>query len=236
LRRACACGEIGFELKSSVMLVKICGITNPDDAIIAEQAGADFIGTIFVRKSKRYVTAEQAQAILRSISHQAQPVALFQNEDIETITDVVTNLNYTIIQLHGKENEDYLSKLIDSLPQCKIIKVFFITGRETIDRMVRFYSNVHRQESIFAFLLDSASGGGTGEQFDWRKVSSALDRHRNNLPKIFLAGGLTPVNVREAIEIIRPDGVDISSGVEISAGKKDSNKVKQFISLAKGEI
>ncbi len=216
------------------MLVKICGITNPEDAIFAEQAGADFLGNIFVRKSKRYITADQAEEILRNIEGRATPVALFRDEEIETVVDVVGGLGYKIVQLHGSEDKDYVEELTERLPACGIIKVFFVSGVETIGQMVEFYSSVRRRENIFAFLLDSASGGGSGERFDWRSIAGGVDRWRTYLPKIFLAGGLTVDNVREGIKIIKPDGVDISSGVEISAGKKDRNKVKQFISLAKG--
>ncbi len=216
------------------MLVKICGITNSEDAIVAEQAGADFIGTIFVHKSKRYVTTEQAGDILRNIKR-CIPVALFRNEDIANVCKTVTRLDYRFVQLHGNETIDYVNELVVQVPSCKIIKAFFVKDEKVIDEMLQFYSGMEQKDRICAFLLDSAGGGGTGETFDWHKLSSLLCNYRDELPKIFLAGGLRVENVREAINVIQPDGVDISSGVEISTGKKDANKVKQFISLAKGE-
>ncbi len=217
------------------MLVKICGITNPGDAIVAEQAGADFIGTIFVHKSKRYVTIEQAGDILRAIKR-AIPVALFQDEDVVNICQTVASLDYEFVQLHGDETVDYVNELIGRISSCKIIKAFFVRDEKAVAEMLQFYSGIDRKDRIYAFLLDSAGGGGTGETFDWHNISSVLCNYRDELPKIFLAGGLSVENVREAINVICPDGVDISSGVEISSGKKDANKVKQFISLAKGEI
>ncbi len=214
------------------MLVKICGITNPEDALVAETAGADFLGTIFVSESKRYVTVEQARGILQNIKR-AKAVALFRDEKIDNVVEKVKLLEYQFVQFHGKESVNYINEFITRNPPCNVIKVFFVKDEQVVDEMLQFYSDVINKNALFAFLLDSARGGGTGETFNWKKLSSVLCRWRDRLPRIFLAGGLTPENVIEAIQTIKPDGVDISSGVEISAGKKDANKVKQFISLAK---
>jgi phosphoribosylanthranilate isomerase len=215
------------------MLVKICGITNPADAHEALTAGADLIGLVFVPASKRYITLAQAKKLLTDQAAAQSAVGLFQNEDLEKVVEAVNELGLKTIQLHGLESPEYLESLAKRLPACRFIKAIMIRQPEDIEII-----DIYTKESLFrsrlmAILLDGP-GGGMGQAFDWQKVADYLQPRRSQLPPIFLAGGLTTENVAEAVRIIRPDGVDVSSGVEASPGQKDANKVQIFINLSKG--
>jgi phosphoribosylanthranilate isomerase len=211
------------------MLVKICGITNEEDALTAVAEGADFIGLIFVPASKRYLTIERAKEILAAVDDTLRVVGLFQNESIETVVKTVETLGLKIVQLHGEESPTYIKELASRLPHCRFIKAVTIRGPEDLDGI-----RVYNGEKILAVLLDGPGGGGAGLAFDWRAVGGALAKIRSELPPIFLAGGLRPENVVEGIAQMKPDGVDVSSGVEAKPGKKDPNKIRTFTSLAKG--
>jgi len=220
------------------MLVKICGITNPEDARTAVDAGADFVGLVFVERksgarSKRFVPETDARTILRAIPEQTQAVGLFQNHDLDHVTGLVSRLALPIVQLHGDETPEYVNAFLARRPDCRIIKAFAVTGPETVAAMLAFHEAVRDRRQILAFLLDSPGGGGTGTGFDWPSAAAEISRIREKLPPIFLAGGLTIANLVEAMTVLRPDGVDVSSGVEASPGRKDADKVRTFIRLAK---
>ena len=199
--------------------VKICGITNADDARLAVEAGADALGFIFVENTPRLVTPEQAAAIIRLLPPFVTPVGVFWDHPTGHVKAVAEACGLRALQLHGDETPDDVAQY--ALPVIKTIKV---SGPQDLARMEPF------QGRVAAFLLDSAVRWSEGEArrpIEWRLARMAPG-------PIILSAGLTPDNVAEAIEIARPYAVDVNSGVEAEPGKKDPDKVRRFISEAKG--
>lgn len=199
------------------MRVKICGITDIKTGITAAQYGADAIGIVFA-ESKRKVTVKQAQEIIAHLPKEVYKIGVFVNETRDEIEKIAATVGLTHIQLHGDETGLFSESL--SLP---VIKSISFQGNESLEAFADFPSDF--------ILLDSPKGkyrGGNGTVFNWKEV----DPHLINKQKIILAGGLHADNVEEAIKIIRPYMVDVSSGVETD-GKKDLRKIKTFIEKAK---
>ena len=199
--------------------VKICGIKNLQDAIFASDYGADAIGFVFA-KSIRKVSKEKARAIVRKLPPFITTVGLFVNETAEDIEAACRFCGLDAIQLHGNEPPNILNKLKDF----KTIKAFRIQNEKDINPIKKYKPN--------AILLDGYSEnymGGTGTSFDWKIVKKI----KISIP-IIVAGGLTHLNVSQAIKIVNPYGVDVSSGVESKPGKKDKRLIKKFIDAVKG--
>lgn len=198
--------------------VKICGITNLEDAIKAVEYGADAIGFVFYRGSPRYIEPERAVNIIKEIPPFIATVGVFVDEAPLEILRIATLTGISAVQLHGKEAPDSLI-----YPQ-KIIKALRV--RELSDlEPIREYRGAH------AFLLDTYSPeafGGTGQLFNW---DIALEAKK--FGRIILAGGLNPDNIEKAIRWVHPYGVDVSSGVEKDKGTKDHKKLRAFIEIAK---
>lgn len=206
----------------TMLRVKICGITNHDDARHAADAGADELGFNFFPESPRYVTQETAAAIVDEIGSRVTSVGVFVNEQIDTIRRCVETVGLDIVQLHGDESPD-LAAEIGRTMQVKVIKAWRV-GPD-------FESVTLADHPADHFLLDTfvrGSFGGSGQTFDWSKAAEVA-----KVSKIYLAGGLTPLNVKEAIRIVRPYAVDVASGVEERPGRKDAKKVIDFIRNAK---
>jgi phosphoribosylanthranilate isomerase len=202
--------------------VKICGITNSDDALAAVKAGADALGFVFYKGSSRYVTAEVVRPIIASLPPFVVPVGVFVNEDMKIVRDLMDSCGLALAQLHGDESAAYCEQL--GRPVFKAVR---------LRDMGSFLSlaEYKGRAGVRGFVIDAYSEsayGGTGQTTDWSLAAEAA-----KAAPILLAGGLTPENVREAIIKVRPYGVDISSGVEASPGKKDHAKVKAFIEAAK---
>ncbi len=198
--------------------VKICGIKNLNDAISAADYGADAIGFVFA-KSKRRVSKEKARAIVRKLPPFITTVGLFVNETVENMEAACRFCGLDAIQLHGNE----LPGILNSLKDIKTIKAFRIQNEKDIGPIKKYKPN--------AILLDGYSEnkmGGTGTTFDWRIVKKL----KTSIP-IIVAGGLTHLNVSQAIKIVKPYGVDVSSGVESRSGEKDKRLIKKFIEAAK---
>ncbi|NOZ68261.1 MAG: phosphoribosylanthranilate isomerase [Deferribacteres bacterium] len=199
--------------------VKICGITNTEDALAAVRYGADAVGFVFYHKSPRAVTPETAKTIISSLPPFITTVGVFVDEEIREMEKIASYAGLDVIQLHGSESPDKCRNA-----GRKIIKAVRVKHRADIE-ILRQYRNVS------AFLLDTYSPsaiGGTGETFNWEIAVEA-----KKFGRIILAGGLDPGNVEEAIKIVRPYGVDVSSGVEGSEkGRKDHVKLKLFIERA----
>lgn len=198
--------------------VKICGITNVDDALLAVEAGADALGFVFYSKSPRCVTPEQTAEVIRVLPPFVQAVGLFVNETAERVNGVARECRLDMVQLHGDETPAYCD-----LMERRVVKVFRVKDGATIAAM--------QQYRVGGYLLDtwsSAAYGGTGHTFDWELIRDA-GQHG----PLILAGGLTPDNVAEAVKRVRPYAVDVSSGVEASPGKKDPARVREFIHRAK---
>lgn len=199
--------------------VKICGITSLEDALAAVEARADALGFVFVEKSPRCVSPQKAAAIIATLPPFVQTVGLFVDDDPERINWTADFCGLDVIQLHGEESPDFCTEI-----RRRIIKVFRVKDAASLSSLARY--------QVAGYLLDAWSPdahGGTGTTFDW-----SLARELTGSRPIILAGGLSPDNVREAIDIVRPYGVDVSSGVESSPGKKDLEKVRKFIAEVKG--
>jgi len=217
------------------MLVKICGITNPDDARWVQRCGADFLGLVFVPRSKRYVSVSQANQVLEATTGHTQPVGVFQNHDRQEVEDIANNLGLEFLQLHGQEGPEYVNQLARDLPESRFLKAIAYTGRESLDTTLSWYQQLDDPDRLLAVLLDGPWGGGAGVTFDWSELAEAIrsPRYGTVRKKIILAGGLSSQNVRQAITMLHPIGVDVSNGVEICPGKKDPTKVERFVVLAK---
>ncbi len=203
--------------------VKICGITNAPDALLAAGAGADALGFIFYEKSPRYIPPERAGEIVKALPPFITPVGVFVDEDEARVLEVIHEARLSAIQLHGSETPDYCASVGIS-----VIKSFRVRGPGVIEDIAP-YKGV-----VSALLLDSykkGEMGGTGEVFDWELAVKA--REEAGRWPIILSGGLTPENVGEAVKRVRPYAVDVSSGVEASPGRKDPEKVRDFVRRAK---
>ena len=195
-------------------IVKICGITTRDDALHAVRCGADLLGFIQYPPSPRYVSPRKVRAIIQELPDGVRTVGVFVNESGERIRRVAEEAGFDVIQLHGDESTDVLYELT----KYEVIKAIGL----------REPSDVIRAEewSSVPLLVDTPCPqfGGSGEVGDW-----SLARELATTRTIYLAGGLNPDNVAEAIRVVNPHGVDVSSGVELSKGIKDHAKVREFI-------
>lgn len=210
--------------------VKICGIRQVEDAVSVGEAGGDAIGLNFFPGSKRFVDVSQASEIARRCAPGLMKVGVFVNASTETISDTCHTVGLDAVQLHGSERPEQVAE-IEGYP---VIKAFGVSDAASV---VSIRSYVDRCEAIgvrlAGILVDSAGRGGfggTGETAEWGLLAR-LTEQIGEIPLI-LAGGLNCENVGEAIAAVRPYGVDVASGVEISPGVKDSERVRLFISLA----
>jgi phosphoribosylanthranilate isomerase len=195
--------------------VKICGITNPADAQAAVAAGADALGFIFYEKSPRHVLLNTAAEISKPLPPFVMRVGVFANAPEDFILRAIRECGLSLLQFHGDEPPEFCTRF-----GLMSLKAFRIRDAESLKEIPPYQTD--------AVLLDgfsSATLGGTGENFNW---DLAIEAQKFGKP-VFLAGGLTPENVAEAVRKVRPFGVDVSSGVEISPGKKEHQKVRDFI-------
>ena len=196
--------------------IKICGITNLDDGLEAIAAGVDALGFVFVPNTPRYITPSQAKLVIKQLPPFITNVGLFVDSEIDEIENIVNHCKLDAVQLHGNESPEMCSQI--SL-QTKVIKSFHVKKELQVLR------NEIENYRVDAYLLDTfikGKAGGTGQTFDWR-IAEGLSQ------RIILAGGLTPDNIGTAIAQLQPYGVDVSSGVEKSPGKKDTNKIYSFV-------
>jgi phosphoribosylanthranilate isomerase len=200
--------------------VKICGITNRKDAQRATEGGADFLGFNFYPGSPRYIDPLKARKIVELLPKNISAVGVFVNETEDRIREIAHAVGLHYLQLHGNESAATVAHLKRSLPVIKAIRV----------RLPFRASQLARFKHADALLLDGFDGkqwGGTGKTFDW-KIARRAAAHR----RIFLAGGLTPGNVAQAILTAAPYAVDVCSGVESKPGKKDPARLKAFMTAA----
>ena len=196
--------------------IKLCGLTRPCDIEAANRLKPDYIGFVFAKKSRRYVSPEQAEVLKKQLSPEIRAVGVFVSEDPETVAGLLNRGIIDLAQLHGSEDEAYLTRLRD-LTDRPLLQAFRIAGEE----------DLHRAESSSAdgILLDA--GAGDGAVFDWKLLKGWSRPY-------FLAGGLEPGNVREAVRMLQPWGVDVSSGIETD-GKKDPEKMAAFVTAVREE-
>ena len=202
--------------------VKICGLTNVEDALAAVEAGADAIGFVFHHESPRRITSDVVKRVVAHLPPFVLPVGVFVNEDIKVVRDLMDDCGLVIPQLHGDEAVAYCDLL--GRPVLKAIR---LKDRGSLLSLAEYKG----RSRVRGFVLDAFSAvsyGGTGQVTDWGLAAEAA----RSAP-VILAGGLTPENVAEAIQRVRPYGVDVSSGVESHPGKKDHEKIRAFIKAAK---
>lgn len=194
-------------------LVKICGITNVADAHAAVDAGADALGFNFYRPSPRYIAPQDARAIIDQLPESVLKIGVFVNEDLKSLSQVVTQARLSAVQLHGNESPAYCRELAPTY----VIKAFGATNNLNLEG--------YDVDAIMLDTKDDLLHGGTGRVFDW----SIAQRATTSVPKLFLAGGLSPENVAEAITRVRPYAVDACSSLETRLGKKNHERVRAFI-------
>jgi phosphoribosylanthranilate isomerase len=202
--------------------VKICGITNVEDALAAVAAGADAVGFVFHKESPRRVTSDVVKRIVAQLPPFVLPVGVFVNEDIKIVRDLMDECGLALAQLHGDEAAAYCDLL--GRPVLKAIR---LKDRGSLLSLAEYTG----RSRVRGFVLDAFSAvsyGGTGQLTDWSLAAEAA----RTVP-VVLAGGLTPANVAEAVQKVKPYGVDVSSGVESRPGRKDHEKIRAFIKAAK---
>jgi len=200
--------------------VKICGITNVGDALMAVAAGADALGFNFYRPSPRYVEPNRALSMRMALPPFVATVGVFVDASVPKVREIMAQSGLDYAQLHGHETPAKVSRLSD----LRVIKAIRVREEHDLVNLEKYRAD--------AFLLDAfvpGEPGGTGVTFDWE-----LARRASSRAKIVLAGGLTPENVTEAVEDVRPYAVDVASGVEEEPGKKSRELVNLFVRLAKG--
>jgi phosphoribosylanthranilate isomerase len=200
--------------------IKICGMTNVSDARSAVEYGVDALGFIFYPKSRRYVSPEKAKEMIRKLPCDVIRVGVFVNQEIREVKEIARFCNLSLIQLHGNESPHYCSQFSGF----SLIKAISPRTEAEILRLGDY--------PVGAVLVDAYEQGrygGTGKISNWRLAIKVKERH-----SLILSGGLNAGNIREAIEAVRPQAVDINSGVEISPGKKDPDKIREIVEIARG--
>lgn len=200
------------------MKIKICGITNLEDALHAVECGADALGFNFYKRSPRYLSPEAADEIIAELPATVVKIGVFVNSSRDEINDIARQANLDAVQLHGDETPEFVARIkSDGIAVVKAIHASDPSAALEYD--------------VEEFLLDtpSTSYGGSGEAFDWAIAA----KFKEVVPDFYLAGGLTPDNVADAIRAVHPTAVDVCSGVEVYKGKKDPEKVAKFIKVVR---
>jgi len=203
-------------------LVKICGITNLDDALAAVDAGADALGFNFYKASARYITPHNAREIIEQLPESVLTVGVFVNEESPAdVRSIANAAGVRAVQLHGDESPEYCRDLV---ADHYVIKTFTVSGD--------FDLELARTYKVAAIMLDTKDNclrGGTGRVFDW----SIAQRVRPLIPKLYLAGGLSPENVAEAVATVRPYAVDACSALEVTPGRKNNQRTRAFVEVVR---
>jgi phosphoribosylanthranilate isomerase len=200
--------------------IKVCGITNLEDALVAVGAGADALGFNFYEGSPRYITPEEARAVIERLPPNVLTVGVFVNERHTVVVETADAAGVGALQFHGDETPEYCRSFTGRF----LIKALGV-GEEFQPESAALYP----VDAILLDAFDRKARGGTGRVFDWRLAhrTSAL------VPRLFLAGGLAPDNIEEAIRAVEPYGVDACSGLECAPGRKDAGRVRDFIARAR---
>jgi phosphoribosylanthranilate isomerase len=208
------------------MRIKICGITQIEQGLTIADNGATDLGFICVPSSPRYLTLDRLRPIIADLGAIVNTVGVFADTSVAAICETVTETGLDTVQLHGSESIAFCQQLRQALPDREIIKAWRVRSSEDLE-LVQTYSEV-----VDSLLLDAyhpQALGGTGQTLDWEQLCAFY-------PPIpwFLAGGLNPNNIRTALSQLEPDGIDLSSGVEISPGYKNLDSIERlFLELAK---
>jgi len=202
-------------------LVKICGITNLEDALAAVEAGADALGFNFYKPSPRYITPQNAREIIEQLPASVLTVGVFVNEESDTVRSIANEAALQALQLHGDESPTYCRELA---AEYYVIKTFAVS--ESFDPQT---PNEYEVDAIMLDTKHNSLRGGTGRVFDW----SVAQRLASTIPKLFLAGGLSPENIENAIKTVRPFAVDACSALEDRAGKKNEERMRVFVNAVR---
>jgi len=209
--------------------VKICGITNFEDAVAATEAGADMLGLNFYRPSSRYIEPDRAREIVERLRSDGQNssttmVGVFVDESIDSVVRIVNEVGLDAVQLHGDESPEFCAALKSLVPDKAIIKALRVNGS--------FDPQTASSYSVNAIMLDAFHEqlrGGTGRVIDWDIASTVRDL----VPQLFLSGGLSPENAAEAISRVQPFAVDACSSLESSPGRKDASRMREFVRVVR---
>lgn len=196
--------------------IKFCGITNKQDAIKAAEFGVDMLGFVFYKKSKRYVEPKTVRDIVNELPPYIAKVGVFVDEDAQKVSEIMQDCLLDMLQFHGEESPAYCDMFKDSY---KVIKAFRIKDKNSLKGINDYNADY--------YMLDTYSpktAGGTAKVFDWNLIEGY-----ELLRPVILSGGLIPENVRQAIQKVSPYGIDVSSGIESSVGKKDPGLMKKFV-------
>ena len=203
-------------------LVKICGITNLDDALAALAAGADALGFNFYKPSPRYLSPQHARDIIEQLPDSALRVGVFVNEESpDAVRNIAEEAGVRALQLHGDESPEYCRELAGNY---YVIKTFAVSDDFDVESVQAY--------EVQAIMLDTKHNtlrGGTGRVFDWSLARQAA----LTIPKLYLAGGLSPENIENAVEIVRPYAVDACSALEDSPGKKNHERMRVFVNTVR---
>lgn len=202
-------------------LIKICGITNLDDAFAAVSAGADALGFNFYKPSPRYITPRRAREIIDQLPESLLTVGVFVNEEPDAVRTIANEAGMRALQLHGDESPEYCRELAADY---YVIKTFAVSGTFDIQT-----TKAYEVEAIMLDTKHNSVRGGTGQVFDW----SVAQRLRPTIPKLFLAGGLSPENIENAIKTVRPFAVDACSALEERPGKKNPDRLRVFVNTVR---
>ena len=201
--------------------IKICGITNMDDAAAAVAAGADLLGFNFYKPSPRYITPQHAREIVKQLPNSVLKVGVFVNEELADVRTIMRQAGLGAIQLHGDESPEYCRELSSNY---YVIKTFAVSDTFDVEA-----ARAYEVEAIMLDTKHNTLRGGTGRVFDW----SVAQRAAGTIPKIFLAGGLSPENIENAVEIVRPYAVDACSALEDRPGKKNHERMRVFVNTVR---
>jgi phosphoribosylanthranilate isomerase len=213
--------------------IKICGITNVEDALVAAKAGANALGFVFYKNSPRNIAPEKVREIVAQLPAEVEKVGVFVDESPEHIAQVADRSEVTALQLHtgssfaghGYQGGCFGNRNI----------YLALPAAQFLDAGAQWGGSNQRSPAISAIFLDSGTSeqpGGTGKAFDWQKAALLVEA-MTKTANVVVAGGLNPLNVAEAIRILKPWGVDVASGVEATPGKKDAEKVRAFIAAVR---
>ncbi len=203
----------------------MCGVTRLDDAVVAVKAGVDALGFIFYEKSPRYIDPDDARLIIEELPPFVDTVGVFVDKKRREVEEIVQYCPLGYAQLHGKESPKYCERLTRLATPCQVLKALRVGTQLTSEEVAPYNALVK------GFLLDTFrkdAVGGTGEAFDW----SLVDRLHLEKP-FLLAGGLSVDNIREALERVRPYGVDVNSGIEKAPGVKDHILIQKFVATVR---
>ena len=201
-----------------MLKVKVCGMTRVADAVLASELGATAVGLVFWKESPRCVSVSTARGVVEALPHEVTPVGVFVDPDIRTVEDTVKEVGLRAVQMHGNESAGFCVELSRRIG-VDVLKAVSLRGPASVEYAVGLPESL----TVLLDAHDPVKKGGTGRQVDWSLAAAAASQRR-----VYLAGGLSPANLVEAVSAVRPHGVDVSSGLETAPGLKDPGLMREF--------